>query len=71
MIKILSTPTAKTRKGRISNMIKVAGTFTYPNRPTDALTEMRTSTTPVSDKLNFPSMKNLFQLKVKKELDEL
>ena len=61
-MKMLSTPTAKTRKGKISKIMSVAGTLAKPNNPMDAHTEIKTSITPVNDKLNLPSMKNLFQL---------
>ena len=33
--------------------------------PMEAPTEIKTKITPVNDKLNFPSMKNLFQLEIR------
>merc|ERR1712232_109427 len=59
---MLSTPTASTKNGKISKMIKVAGTPQNPNNPTDAVTEIKTKMTPVKDKLSLPSMRNFFQL---------
>lgn len=45
---ILSTPTASTRNGMTSMMIKVAGTPRYPKSPTDAATDARTIETPAT-----------------------
>lgn len=45
-MKILSTPTASTRKGITSIMIKVAGTPMNANKPTDDMTEASTIKTP-------------------------
>ena len=43
---MLSTPTAKTRNGMISKMMRVAGTPTKPKIPIEAATESRTIITP-------------------------
>ena len=45
---ILSTPTAKTRKGTTSRIIRVAGTPTYPKIPTALTTLNNTTMTPMS-----------------------
>ena len=43
---MLSTPTAKTKKGMISKMIIVAETPIKPKTPIDAATDKRTIKTP-------------------------
>lgn len=45
-MKMLSTPTAKTRKGTTSIMMSVAGTPQKLYTPRDAMTERKTRTTP-------------------------
>ena len=45
-MKILSTPTAKTKNGIISNIIKVAETPMKPKIPIEAATDRRTIITP-------------------------
>ena len=45
---MLSTPTAKTRNGMISKMMRVAGTPTKPKMPMEAATDRRTIMTPPS-----------------------
>ena len=57
-MKILSTPTARTRKGMISKMMRVAGTPTNPKIPTEAPTERRTITTPPSPRVILLSIWN-------------
>ena len=46
-MKILSTPTASTKKGITSMMIKVAGVPAYEQAPNDAATDSKTITTPM------------------------
>ena len=50
-MKILSTPTAKTRKGMISKMIKVAETPMNPKMPMEAATDSNTIITPPNPKV--------------------
>ena len=45
-MKMLSTPTAKTRKGMTSMMIKLSGTPMKEYRPMDVVTDMITTITP-------------------------
>lgn len=45
-IKILSTPTARTRNGMTSIIISVAGMPMKPNKPTEHTTEANTRSTP-------------------------
>ena len=61
---MLSTPTAKTKNGKISNMIKVAGTWQNPNNPMEAATDIITKITPAKERLNLLSIRNLFQLNI-------
>lgn len=45
-MKILSTPTARTRNGMTSIIMSVAGMPTKPNKPTEQTTEANTKSTP-------------------------
>ena len=45
-MKMLSTPTAKTKNGMISKIIKVADTPMKPNIPIEAATDKSTMKTP-------------------------
>lgn len=52
---MLSTPTAKTRKGITSTIIRVAGTPIKEKRPNDDITDTSTIKTPKKPKVNFDS----------------
>ncbi len=54
-MKILSTPTARTRNGTTSMMIRVAGTPAYENVPNELATEHRTIRTPHKPTMSFVS----------------
>lgn len=58
-MKILSTPTASTKKGMTSMMIKVAGMPTKANKPTEEITEAKTITTPPKPSVILLSINNL------------
>lgn len=58
-MKILSTPTASTRNGITSMMIKVAGIPIKANKPTEETTEASTITTPPNPRVILLSINNL------------
>lgn len=52
---MLSTPTAKTKKGMTSTMMRVAGIPKYENAPRDDITDIRTIRTPTRPNVNLES----------------
>ena len=63
-MKILSTPTANTKKGIISKMIKVAETPINPKIPMEAATESRTIITPPRPRVILLSIANRLNLEI-------
>ena len=61
---MLSTPTARTRNGMISNIISVAGTPIIPKIPIDADTESNTIITPNSPNVTLLSIMRPFRLQL-------
>ncbi len=62
---ILSTPTANTRNGMTSTIIRVDLTFIKLKRPIDAVTDNRTITTPHKPNIIFES---IFEREIKLKL---
>lgn len=60
-MKILSTPTARTRKGMTSTIINVAGTPRKRKKPRDETTERRTTNTPTRPRVNRASTRTVEQ----------
>ena len=63
-MKILSTPTANTKKGMITKMIKEAETPINPKIPMEAATDSRTIITPPRPRVILLSIANRLNLEI-------